>query len=207
MTEKLSIRDLDLKEKKLLYRVDFNVPLEHGEITDDTRIRASLPTILYVLQHGGAVILMSHLGRPKAEPDPKLSLVPCAKRLAELLKHPVLMAPDCRGAEVEKMARELKPGEVLMLENLRFHHGEEKPEEEPTFASALAELGDVYIDDAFGCAHRAHGSITTLPSFFPGKGCCRFLNGKRTCLFRIDSHKSQASFLCNFGRSKNIHQI
>jgi 3-phosphoglycerate kinase len=175
MAEKLSVRDLDLKNKKALIRVDFNVPLESGQITDDSRIRASLATIQYVLDQGGAAILMSHLGRPKGKRNPKLSLAPCAKRLAELLKRPVLMAPDCEGSEVAKMVAQLKPGEVLLLENLRFHPGEEHPEEEPTFVSGLADLGDVYINDAFGSSHRSHASTTTIAQFFPGKSAAGFL--------------------------------
>jgi 3-phosphoglycerate kinase len=172
---KLSIRELDLKDKKALTRVDFNVPLENGKITDDTRIRAALPTIQYILDQQGAVILMSHLGRPDAKYDARYSLTPCAHRLAELLNCPVQMAPDCRGPAVKKMAHHLKSGEILLLENLRFHKGEEKPEEETTFVSSLAELGDVYIDDAFGCAHRAHASTTALAYCFPGKAATGFL--------------------------------
>jgi phosphoglycerate kinase len=178
MAEKLSIRDLNLKNKKALIRVDFNVPIENGQIMDDSRIRAALPTIQYVLDQGGAVILMSHLGRPKAKPDPQFSLAPCAERLSELLKRPVKMAPDCHGPEVKQMALELKPGEILMLENLRFHPGEEKPEEEPAFVSSLAELGDVYINDAFGTAHRAHASTTTIAEFFHGKAVAGLLMEK-----------------------------
>lgn len=175
MTEKLSLQDLDLKNKKALIRVDFNVPMEKGKITDDTRIKASLPTIQYVLDHGGAVILMSHLGRPKGKPDPQFSLAPCAVRLEELLKRPVRFAPDCHGAATAKMAEQLKPGEVLLLENLRCHPGEEKPEEEPSFVSGLAAMGDVYINDAFATAHRAHASTTTIAQFFPGKSAAGFL--------------------------------
>lgn len=178
MTEKLSIQDLDLQNKKALIRVDFNVPLEKGVITDDSRIRASLPTIQYVLDHGGSAILMSHLGRPKGKPEPQLTLAPCAIRLGELLKRPVLMAPECHGPKVTKMAQQLKPGEVLLLENVRFHPGEEKPEEEPAFASGLAELGDLYINDAFGTAHRAHASTTTIAKFFPGKAAAGLLIAK-----------------------------
>jgi 3-phosphoglycerate kinase len=178
MTSKLSIEDLDLKGKKALIRVDFNVPIEKGVITDDTRIKAVLPTLQYVLDHGGAAILMSHLGRPKGAPDPQYSLAPCAKRLAQLLAIPVQLAPDCHGPEVAKMAKELRPGEVLLLENLRFHPGEEKPEKEPAFVSGLAELGDLYINDAFGTAHRAHASTTTIAQFFPHKAAAGFLMQK-----------------------------
>jgi len=178
MTKKLCLQDLTLENKKALIRVDFNVPMEKGRITDDARLRASLPTIKYVLDHGGAAILMSHLGRPKGTRDPQLSLAPCAKRLAELLKRPVKMAPDAHGPEITKMAHQLRSGEVLLLENLRFHQGEEKPQEEPTFVSGLAELGDVYINDAFGSAHRAHASTTVIASFFQGKAAMGFLMQK-----------------------------
>lgn len=175
MLEKLSVRDLDLKNKKALIRVDFNVPTDKGIITDDSRIRASLPTIQYALDQGAAVILLSHSGRPQGKRNPLYSLRPCARRLSELLEKPVTMAPDCCGPAVQKMAASLKPGEVLLLENLRFYPGEEKPEDEPTFAGSLADLGDLYIDDAFGCAHRAHASITSLPKFFPGQSAAGFL--------------------------------
>lgn len=175
MSDKLSIQDLDLKGKKVLIRVDFNVPMENGKITDDARIRATLPTIQYALEQGGIPILMSHLGRPNGQPDPHLSLAPCAKRLAELLKKPVKMAPDCCGNEVEKVVNELNLGDVLLLENLRFHPGEENPEKEPSFVSALAKLGDVYIDDAFGCAHRSHASIVEITGFFPESSAAGFL--------------------------------
>lgn len=175
MQKKLSVQDLDLKGKKALIRVDFNVPLENGQITDDTRIRSSLPTIKYVLDQGGAVILMSHLGRPKGTPDSQFSLAPCAKHLSQLLNQPVQMASDSIGPEIEKKAQALKPGEILLLENLRFHKGEEKLGEEPHFAEALAKLGDLYIDDAFGCVHRPHASITAITKFFPDQAATGFL--------------------------------
>lgn len=178
MHKKLSIKNLDLNRKKALIRVDFNVPLEKGEITDDSRIRAALPTINYALNQGAAVIIMSHLGRPNSQPDPKYTLAPCAKRLSELLGKPVTLAPDCVGPEVEKLVKELKPGQVLLLENLRFHKGEEKPSEEPHFAASLARLGDLYIDDAFGCAHRSHASITEICRFFPNHSVAGFLIDK-----------------------------
>jgi phosphoglycerate kinase len=162
---KLSIRDLDLKGKRVFIRVDFNVPLAQGgqEITSDKRIRASLPTIQYALDHGAGLILASHLGRPKGKPNPEMSLKPVATRLAELLKKPVKMAPDCVGPEVEAMKP--APGEVLLLENLRFHPEEEK--NDPGFSKQLAALCDLYVNDAFGSAHRAHASTAGMIAFVP----------------------------------------
>jgi len=161
---KLSVRDLDLKGKRVLMRVDFNVPLEKGVITDDTRIRAALPTIKYIIERGGKLILMSHLGRPKGI-DPKLSLKPVSRRLSELLGKEVKMAPDCIGDEVQRMVAEMKEGDVILLENLRFHKGE--TENDPEFARELASLGDVYVSDAFGAAHRAHASTEGVTKFIP----------------------------------------
>jgi len=160
---KLSISDLDLSKKRVFMRVDFNVPLEDGRITDDNRITASLPSITYVLNKGGCLILASHLGRPKGKPEPKYSLKPVAARLSELLGKPVQLAPDCVGPEVQKMASALKPGEVLLLENLRFHAEEEK--NDPAFAQQLASLCDVYVNDAFGAAHRAHASTAGIARY------------------------------------------
>jgi len=167
----LSIRDLDLNGKRVFIRVDFNVPLQKNEkgdmeITSDKRIKASLPTIKYALEHGAGVILASHLGRPKGKPNPEMSLKPAAVRLAELLGREVKMAPDCIGPEVEGMKP--APGEVLLLENLRFHPEEEK--NDPAFAQKLAALCDVYVNDAFGSAHRAHASTEGMIRFVPKAG-------------------------------------
>ena len=158
-----SIRDLDLKGKRVFMRVDFNVPLapETREITSDKRIRASLPSIEYALEHGAALILASHLGRPKGKPNPELSLTPVSERLAGLLGRVVVMAPDCIGPAVEAMLP--KPGGVLLLENLRFHPEEEK--NDPEFSRQLAALCDVYVNDAFGSAHRAHASTVGMIAF------------------------------------------
>jgi phosphoglycerate kinase len=164
----LSIRDLDLNGNRVFFRVDFNVPLQKNdrgemEITSDKRIKASLPTIQYALEHGAGVILGSHLGRPKGKPNPEMSLKPAAARLQELLGKPVAMAPDCVGPEVEAMKP--APGGVLLLENLRYHAEEEK--NDPAFAKQLAALCDVYVNDAFGSAHRAHASTEGMIQFVP----------------------------------------
>lgn len=162
---KLSIRDLELKDKVVFIRVDFNVPLAPGgqEITSDKRIKASLPSIQYALDHGAGLILASHLGRPKGKRNPEMSLKPVAVRLQELLKRPVTMAPDCVGPEVEALRP--KPGEILLLENLRYHAEEEK--NDPEFSKKLAALCDVYVNDAFGSAHRAHASTVGMIQFVP----------------------------------------
>jgi phosphoglycerate kinase len=161
---KLSIQDLDLENKRVFIRVDFNVPLAPGgEITSDKRIKAAVPTIQYALDHGAAVILASHLGRPKGKPNPEMSLRPVAKRLSEIMGKPVKMAPDCVGPEVEAMKP--APGEILLLENLRFHPEEEK--NDPEFARQLAALCDLYVNDAFGSAHRAHASTVGITKFVP----------------------------------------
>ncbi len=162
---KKTVRDIDLKGKRVLMRVDFNVPMEAGKVADDKRIRAALPTIQHVLDQGASLVLMSHLGRPKAGPDPEFSLKPVAEALGALLGRAVKMAPDCIGPEVEAMARALQPGEVLMLQNLRFHKEEEKNDAE--FARKLAALGEVYVNDAFGSAHRAHASTEGVAHYLP----------------------------------------
>jgi len=163
---KRTVDALPVEGKRILVRVDYNVPLnEEGAITDDTRIRETLPTINLLLQKGAALILCAHLGRPKGKPDPAFSLKPVAKRLEELLKKPVQMAPDCIGPAVEAMAVALKPGDILLLENLRFHAEEEK--NDPQFAKQLAGLADGFVEDAFGAVHRAHASTAGVPALLP----------------------------------------
>jgi phosphoglycerate kinase len=166
MFNKKTVRDIDVKGKKVLVRVDFNVPLKDDGVGDDTRIRAALPTIQYLLDHGAAVILCSHLGRPKGGPEAKFSLRPVGEHLSKLLKLPVAFAEDCIGPDADKAAAELKPGEVLLLENTRFYPEEEK--NDLGMAKKLAGLADLYVNDAFGTAHRAHASTEGVTHFLPG---------------------------------------
>ena len=164
--DKKTVRDLDVAGKKVLVRVDFNIPLnDKGEITDDTRITASLPTIQYLLEQKAAVILMAHLGRPKGQVKPELSLAPVAKHLGKLLGKKILFAPDCVGEAAQAAASKLKPGHILLLENLRFHKEEEKNDME--FAEKLASLADLYVNDGFGVSHRAHASVEGVTHFLP----------------------------------------
>lgn len=165
-----NITDFNFEGKRALIRVDFNVPLnENFEITDDTRIKAAVPTINYILNHGGSVVLMSHLGRPKGGPDTKNSLRPLVKHLSEVFNTQVLFGTDCIGAEAKEQSANLNPGQILLLENLRFYN--EETEGDVDFAKSLAEHGDIYINDAFGTAHRAHASTSIIAQFFDQKGC------------------------------------
>ncbi|MBN1587206.1 MAG: phosphoglycerate kinase [Candidatus Omnitrophica bacterium] len=161
-----TVKEVELKSARVIMRVDFNVPLnDAGEITDDTRIRAALPTIKYVLEQGASAVLMSHLGRPKGKVAEAMRLAPVAARLEKLLGAAVTMAPDCVGPEVEKLASDLAPGQVLLLENLRFH--KEETDNDPEFAKKLAALGTLYVNDAFGTAHRAHASTEGVAHYLP----------------------------------------
>ena len=160
---KLSVEDLKLKGQRVLIRVDFNVPLNDKQIIDDTRIRAALPTIKHVIENGGKAILMSHLGRPDGKVMPEFSLKPAAERLRELLEKAVTMAPDCIGDEVKAIVSKMEDGDVVLLENLRFHAEEQK--NDPDFAKKLAELADLYVNDAFGAAHRAHASTAGVTKY------------------------------------------
>ena len=165
MFNKKTVRDIDVKGKRVLVRVDFNVPIKEGKVTDDTRIRAALPTIEYLLQQGAAVILFSHLGRPKNGPDPKYSMKPVADYLANLVKAPVKFSEEAAGDKAEAAAKSLKPGEILVLENTRFYPGEEKNDQ--GLAQQFASLADIFVMDAFGSAHRAHSSTEGVARYLP----------------------------------------
>lgn len=165
---KASIRDIDLAGKRVLLRLDLNVPMDSGRVLDDTRIRASLPTVKHILEQGASVIVCSHLGRPNGERNPAFDLTPAAIRLARALRMNVRMAPDCIGDVTTQMAHELEPGEVLVLQNLRFH--EEEEDNDRDFAAQLADLADIYANDAFGAAHRAHASTHAVATMMPAVG-------------------------------------
>jgi len=166
MYNKMSIEDIDVKGKRVIVRVDFNVPLDsEGRITDDKRIVAALPTIKYLIDHGAKTILVSHLGRPKEGFEPKYSMKPVAVRLSELLGQEVILAKDVVGEDAKTKAKELKEGQVLLLENVRFHKEETK--NDPAFAKELASMADIFVNDAFGTAHRAHASTAGLADYLP----------------------------------------
>lgn len=199
----VALKDLSIRNKRALVRVDFNVPLDdQGKILDPSRIVSALPTIRYLLEQGCSIVLMSHMGRPKGGKDPKLSLKGCAQALSDLLGKQVAMAPDCVGPEVKKLVDALKPGEILMLENLRFYPAEEKPELDPEFAKQLASYGDFYVDDAFGCAHRAHSSIVPVAKFFPGKSAEGFLLEKERKALSQLLNDPKRPFLAILGGAK-----
>ncbi len=194
------IDDIDIRGRKVLFRFDFNVPLDSSlNITDDTRIRAVLPSVNYALDEGARVIITSHLGRPKGKPVPEMSLAPVAKRLSRLLGKEVRMAPDCIGKEVRKMVDDLKPGGILLLENLRFHSEEEKNDDR--FAAELAGLADVYIDDAFGNAHRKHASNVGITKFIKQCGA-GFLIKRELSYFEKALDKPARPFVAIVGGSK-----
>jgi phosphoglycerate kinase len=181
-----SIRDLPIENKRVFLRVDFNVPLDGSKVTDDSRIREALPTIKHALERGARLILASHLGRPKKGPDPKFSLEPAAKRLAELLGQDVALPEDCVGDAAKKVVFDLRAGQVCLLENLRFHPEEEKDDE--GFARQLSQLADVYVDDAFGSVHRAHASVHALAKLYRDRGCGFLLEKEIASLGKIVSN-------------------
>ncbi len=178
-----SVTDLDVDGRRVFVRVDFNVPLEGGRVTDDTRIRAALPTLRLVMEKGGRPVIASHLGRPKGKPDPKYSLEPAGARLAELLGAEVLLADDCIGDGPRKVVSDLRDGQVALLENLRFHPEEEANEE--GFAKELARLCEVYVNDAFGAAHRAHASVSALPKLVRDKGAGLLMEAELAALGKL----------------------
>jgi 3-phosphoglycerate kinase len=205
---KLTVRDLDVRDKRVLVRVDFNVPLEekdgHQVITDDTRIREAVPTIQSLRERGAKVILMSHLGRPKGKPDLKYSLQPVGFHLYELIHHPVIFSHETTGEVPEKIIAHMHPGDVTLLENLRFHSGEEA--NDPAFAQALAKLGDVYVNDAFGTAHRAHASTAGVTKFVE-KSAMGFLMEKELKYLHDELAKPERPFLVILGGSKVSDKI
>ena len=202
---KLSIRDLDLEGKRVFVRVDFNVPLsDRGEITDDTRIRQTLPTLEYALGLGARLILASHLGRPKGKPNPKMSLAPVAIHLENLLNRPVAFASDCVGPAAEQLAAGLGNGDLLLLENLRFHPEEEA--NDPEFSRQLASLADLYVNDAFGSAHRAHASTVGMTQFFP-QAATGFLMEKELNYLTQATSNPERPFVALLGGAKVSDKI
>lgn len=197
-----TLNDIEVKGKCVIVRVDFNVPMEKGKITDETRIVKTLPTIQYLIKHSAKVILISHLGRPKNQ-EPELSLKPIANRLGQLLKQPVKFAPDCIGKPAQKEIETLKNGSVALLENLRFHKEEEK--NDPKFSKSLAELGDFYVNDAFGAAHRAHASTAGITEYLPS--AAGFLLAKEIESFDRILEKPERPFTAILGGSKVIDKI
>lgn len=205
---KLTVRDLDVRDKRVLVRVDFNVPLEEhdGEmvITDDTRIRESLPTIKYLREQGAKTILMSHLGRPKGKPTPKYSLRPVGVKLHDLIDQPVVFSHDCIGADAEKIVARLCPGNVALLENLRFYAGEEA--NDPMFAESLAKFGEYYVNDAFGAAHRAHASTAGITKFV-AKSAMGFLMEKELKYLQGELEEPAKPFVVILGGAKVSDKI
>jgi phosphoglycerate kinase len=202
MFQKLKLEDLPLKGKKILMRVDFNVPMKEGKIIDDSRIRACLPSIKLILKKLASVILISHLGRPEGKKNSNFSLQPVAKQLSELLHHEVLFSPDCIGKETEARVQKLHPKEVLLLENLRFYPAEEDPKSDPSFAKKLASYADFYVDDAFGAAHRSHASITEVPKYFPSKAAAGCLLQKEISFLGSLLEKPKSPFFAIIGGAK-----
>lgn len=202
---KLSVRDLDLKGKRVFMRVDFNVPLsESGAIADDTRIRQTLPTIEYCMREGARLILASHLGRPKGKPNPQMSLAHVAKHLGDLLRCPVLFVPECVGPTVEKAASGLHDGEILLLENLRFHSEEEANNDK--FSRRLASMAELYVNDAFGSAHRAHASTVGITQFLP-RAAAGFLMEKELLYLTKATAEPQRPFVALLGGAKVSDKI
>lgn len=203
MFNKKSVTDIEVKGKRVLVRVDYNVPIKDDKVVDDTRIVAAMPTLNYLLEHGAAVILFSHLGRPKGGPDPKFSLRPVAAHLSGLLGKPVAFANDCVGPTAEAAARALRPGEVLVLENTRFHPEEEK--NDPELAKKMASLADIYVNDAFGSAHRAHASTEGVAHYLPA--VAGFLMEKEIQYLGQAIEKPKRPFIAILGGAKISDKI
>ena len=203
-SRKLSVRDLEVRDRPVFVRVDFNVPLQNGRVADDTRVRASLPTLSLILERGGRPVIASHLGRPKGAPVPAMSLRPVAARLAELLGARVLMAPDCVGAETEAMARALRPGDTLLLENLRFHREEEANDD--SFSRRLASLSQLYVNDAFGSAHRAHASVVGITRHLPQAAAGLLMEAEIAALTRLRDRPT-APYVAVLGGAKVSDKI
>ena len=202
----ITIDQFNFGGKRAVIRVDFNVPLnDHGEVTDDTRIRAAIPTIKKILADRGSAILLSHLGRPKSGLEEKSSLKHIVHRVSELLGTNVRFVEDCVGEKARKAAGELKPGEVLLMENLRFHKEEEKGNEE--FAKELSQLGDIYVNDAFGTAHRAHASTAIIAKYFPGRKCFGYVMNRELESVNIVLNKTQRPFTAILGGAKVSDKI
>lgn len=201
--KKLSLSHLDVRDRVVLIRVDFNVPFtENGEIADDTRILAALPSIRFVIENGGKAVLLSHLGRPQKRFDPSLSLSPCASLLTMHLGRVVHFFPDCIGESIKQQICKVQRGEVVLLENLRFHKEEEVPDLEGSFAKDLASLGDVYVNDAFGTMHRKHSSIVPITRFFPFKSAMGFLVEKELKMLSLLTHHPKSPFSVIVGGAK-----
>ena len=204
MKNKMSISDINVKGKRVIVRVDFNVPLDaDGNVTDDKRIQGALPTIRYIIDNGGKLILVSHLGRPKNGPEAKFSMKPAAKRLSELLGKEVALASDVIGEDAKAKAANLKEGEILMLENVRFHKEEEK--NDPAFAKELASLAEIYVNDAFGTAHRAHASTAGLADYLPS--ACGFLIKKELDIMGKALDNPERPFVAILGGAKVSDKI
>ncbi|TVQ24976.1 MAG: phosphoglycerate kinase [Spirochaetaceae bacterium] len=193
-----TIRDLDMKNKRVLVRVDYNVPIKDGVVTDATRIEASLPTLKYIIDQGASLVLASHLGRPKGKPEAKYSLAPVAQKLSEMIGRPVAMADDCIGKAVASLVDKLSPGQILMLENVRFHAGEEA--NDAGFAKNLASVADVYVNDAFGTAHRAHASTEGVAHLLPS--AAGFLIEKEVAFFQPLLENPKKPFVAIIGGAK-----
>ena len=201
--QQLSIKNIDVRGKTVLLRVDFNVPFDKdNNITDLTRIKESLPTIRLILENGGSVILMSHLGRPDGKKNLKYTLKPCAEALSNLLKQPVLFIPDAIGSETKKTLSNIKNGEVALLENLRFYEAEENPNADSSFARDLSSYGDIYVNDAFGASHREHSSIVTITHYFPEKSAAGLLLEKEINALSHLSNSPPRPFHAIIGGSK-----